>query len=119
MYGSDIFVCKHHEDQEFLLLENPLKDENIDEDEIVEHALGGSVTSVIPTHVEGNISKLVVGPLFIRGEFEELSLLEDFMVELTFSGPAYEVVYMDEGIGDSPWFKHEDILGEAIDTSTS
>ncbi|GLJ40919.1 hypothetical protein SUGI_0846520 [Cryptomeria japonica] len=65
---------------------------------------------------EDNISKLVVGPLFIHGEFEELSLLEDFMVDLTFSGPAYEGVYMDEGIGDSPWFKRVDILGEAIDT---
>ncbi|GLJ31147.1 hypothetical protein SUGI_0624080 [Cryptomeria japonica] len=112
-YGSEIFVC--HEVYEFPLLENLWKAQIIEEDEIAEHTVGGRATRFIPTSVEGGISDLV-GPLVIRVEFEELSLLEAFVVELTFSKPAYKGVKMDRSIGGSALFKHVDTLGEAIAT---
>lgn len=93
----------------------PLKVQVVKEDGRVEHKLGGSATCVIPTHAKGGISNLV-RLLVMRGKFEELSLCEAHMVELTFFGPAYEGVYMDGGIRDSALFKLVDTLGEAIDT---
>ncbi|GLJ31588.1 hypothetical protein SUGI_0633970 [Cryptomeria japonica] len=110
-YGPKISVCIHHEDQELLPLENPLKAQIIEE----ERTLGRSATSVKPTHVEGGKSDLI-GLLAIRGKFEELSLLEAHMVKLTFFGPAYERAYMDGVIGDSALFKHVDTPGKTTVT---
>lgn len=90
-YGSEISVCIQYEDQELFLFVNPLKAQVREEDGIAEHTLGGSATCVIPTHIEGGISNLV-RLLVMRGKFEELSLCETHMVELTFFGPAYEGV---------------------------
>lgn len=43
----------------------------------------------------------MVGLLVICSEFEELSLLEAQMEELSVLGPDYERVYMSGSIGDS------------------